>query len=48
MNEAATAADVAKMRAALEAAERFIVGFEGDELQTGIDDLLRLIRGALS
>lgn len=34
-------------REALIAAERFIVGFEGDETQEGIDDLLHQIRTAL-
>lgn len=32
--------------AALTAAERFIVGFEGDSLQQGIDQLLAEIRAA--
>lgn len=35
------------VQTALVAAERFIAGFEGDELQEGIDDLLALIRGAI-
>lgn len=36
----------AKVIATLDKAESFIVGFEGDELQEGIDDLLREIRTA--
>ena len=35
------------LRAALEAAERFISGFEGDETQDGIADLLSKIRAGL-
>lgn len=31
---------------ALTAAERFIIGFEGDPMQDGVDELLRLIRAA--
>lgn len=34
-------------RRALEKAERFISGFEGDELQDGVDDLLAEIRDTL-
>lgn len=36
-----------KQRAALEKALSFIEGFEGDEMQEGIDSLLSEIRGAL-
>lgn len=36
------------LREVLEAAERFISGFEGDEVQDGIADLLSKIRAALS
>lgn len=34
--------------AALEGAESFIAGFEDDELQEGIDELLESIRGAIA
>lgn len=34
--------------AALDKAENFISGFEGDELQDGIDDLLATIRAAIT
>lgn len=37
----------AALIAALDAAERFIAGFEGDELQEGIDALLTTVRTAL-
>ena len=33
---------------ALDCAEGFIAGFEGDELQDGIDDLLATIRAAIT
>lgn len=33
---------------ALNEAESFISGFEDDELQEGVDDMLRRIRGAIS
>lgn len=36
------------MLAALVAAERFMGGFEGDEMQEGIDDRLALVRAAIS
>jgi len=39
--------DIALMQAALTAAERFIAGFDGCELQEGIEDLLRKVRGAI-
>jgi hypothetical protein len=35
------------MQAALTAAERFIAGFDGCELQEGIEDLLGKVRGAM-
>ncbi len=37
-----------QMRAALTIAERFMAGFEGDELQDGIDGMLATVRGALA
>ena len=37
-----------KMFEALKAAENFIAGFEGDEMQDGIDALLELVRGAIA
>lgn len=36
-----------RTREALKAAERFIRGFEGDEMQEGIDSLLQTIRAAI-
>lgn len=36
-----------RMADALNAAERFISGFEGDESQEGIDELLAIIRSAI-
>lgn len=37
-----------KLLAALEGAESFIAGFEGDETQEGIDDLLEETRAAIA
>lgn len=33
--------------AALKAAERFVAGFEGDEMQEGVDELLAQMRAAI-
>jgi hypothetical protein len=41
------AAELMDLRAALEIAERFMSGFEDDELQDGINDKLAAIRAAL-
>lgn len=41
-------AEPASFLAALEQAERFICGFEGDDVQEGIDVLLRAVRAALA
>lgn len=53
-NSVETAEEVAKrinafdpMLDALRIAERFMAGFEGDELQEGVDDQLRAIRSAI-
>lgn len=51
---AKSASDIEQMilsthpKAALEGAEAFIGGFEGDELQEGVDDLLRQLRAAIA
>lgn len=37
-----------KMLAALKVAERFMVGFEGDHLQDGIDEQLAQVRAAIA
>jgi hypothetical protein len=37
-----------ELMAALVKAEAFIAGFEGDDLQEGMDDLLRAVRSAIA
>lgn len=41
-------ADIGQMARALRRAEQFISGFEGDDLQDGVVELLRYLRAALS
>ena len=41
------AAELVEVREALAIAERFMSGFEGDEMQDGIDEKLAKIRSAL-
>lgn len=43
-----TASGVGKLLEALQGAERFITGFEGDEVQEGVDVLLRDLRAAIA